>query len=265
MTGTEIIEKLEEIYPASYAAHWDNPGLQVGRREKEIKKVFVALDATDEVIEAAVDKKADMLITHHPMLMSGMKKINTDDFMGQKIIRLIQNDISCFSMHTNYDVLMMAGLSAEYLELQDPAVMEVTYRGYEGNAVREEGFGRVGRLKKEMTLREAGELVKQAFSLDTVKIFGDLDKIVSLAAISPGSGKSMITPALSSGAQVLITGDIGHHEGLDAVSQGLSIIDAGHYGLEHIFIKQMAEYLKQIFPQLEVEQEFVKNPFYVLF
>ena len=75
----------------------------------------------------------------------------------------------------------------------------------------------------------------------------------------------MITPALSSGAQVLITGDIGHHEGLDAVSQGLSIIDAGHYGLEHIFIKQMAEYLKQIFPQLEVEQEFVKNPFYVLF
>lgn len=264
MTGTELIQKLEERYPASYAAHWDNPGLQVGRREKEIKKVFVALDATDEVIEAAIDQKADMLITHHPLLMSGMKKINTDDFMGRKIIRLIQNDISCFAMHTNYDVLMMAGLSCKYLNLQNPAVLEVTYRGYEGSTVREEGFGRVGELPKEMTLREAGELVKQAFGLDSVKIFGELDQRVSRAAISPGSGKSMITPAVSSGAQVLVTGDIGHHEGLDAVSQGLSIIDAGHYGLEHIFIKQTADYLKQIFPGLKVEQELLKNPFYVL-
>ena len=91
-------------------------------------------------------------------------------------------------------------------------------------------------LDRPVTLRECGQEVKDSFRLGSVKIFGDLDARVRRIAISPGSGKSMIRAALDKKADVLITGDIGHHEGIDAVAQGLAVIDAGHYGIEHIFM-----------------------------
>ncbi len=96
-----------------------------------------------------------------------------------------------------------------------------------------------------MTVRECCEEVKQAFSLENVKVFGNLERKVKTAAISPGSGRSVISNALQAGVDVLITGDIDHHEGIDAVAQKLTVIDAGHYGVEHIFIPYMEQYLKE--------------------
>ena len=97
-----------------------------------------------------------------------------------------------------------------------------------------------------------------------MRLFGSPEAPVYRLAVSPGSGKSMIAPALEQKADLLVTGDIGHHDGLDAVDQGLLIIDAGHYGIEHLFIGQMAEYLKRNFPELEVRQAEKKEPFTVL-
>lgn len=262
MNGMELIRHLETKFPVSYAVNWDNVGLQAGRREKNVERIFVALDATDEIIEQAVSHKADMLLTHHPMLMSPVKKVNSDDFIGRRFIKLIQNDMICYSMHTNYDVLKMAELSAEYIGLKDTKILEITY--VDQAAERTQGFGRMGLLKEPMTLRALGQFVKEAFGLESVKIFGELEQIVENVAISPGSGKSMIEPAVKSNAQVLISGDIGHHEGLDAAAQGLAVIDAGHYGLEHIFINDMAKYLREQFPEAEVFTEDIKNPFSVL-
>ena len=91
----------------------------------------------------------------------------------------------------------------------------------------------------------------------------DLDTAVECAAVSPGSGKSMIRPAVEAGAEVLITGDIEHHEGLDAVAQGLAIIDAGHYGLEKIFVPYMMEYIEREFPQIAVFAAKEGNPFWL--
>lgn len=260
MKCREIIERLEETYPRYLAAPWDNPGLLAGRRDKEVKTVYIALDATKKVLRDAIDVGTDLLLTHHPMLMGAVKSVNTDDFTGQRLVELIQKDISYYAMHTNHDVVTMAPLAAGMLKLQDAAVLEVTYRE-EG---REEGFGRVGKLPQAMTLRECGEYVKEIFGLETVKIFGNLEDKVSLAAVSPGSGKSMVESSVKSGADVLISGDFGHHDGIDAVMQGLSVIDAGHYGLEHIFICQMSEFIRAEFPQLQVYCEEIENPFTVI-
>jgi dinuclear metal center YbgI/SA1388 family protein len=100
----ELIKKLEETYPPHMAAAWDNSGLVVGDRDQEVKTVYVAVDATDQVIEAAKEKKADLILTHHPMLFSSVKKVNTDDFTGRRIVKLLQNQMSCYAMHTNFDV-----------------------------------------------------------------------------------------------------------------------------------------------------------------
>lgn len=256
-----IIKRLEQEVPVSLAEHWDNPGLQVGRRDKEVHKIYLALDATDEVIAHCVEAGAELLITHHPLLMGGLKKINEDDFHGRKILTMVEKHISHYAMHTNYDVAWMGKLCSEYLQMTDLEPLEETGVDTDGENI---GIGTVGNLPKKMTVRDCCEYVKQAFSLKHVKVFGDLEKEVQRAALCPGSGKSLVGSALEKQAEIYITGDIGHHDGIDALDQGLVILDAGHYGVEHVFIDQMKEFLEKEFPQLKVYTEPIKEPFQVI-
>lgn len=251
---------LGKKYPLSYAEQWDNVGLLVGDTNQEIQSVFLALDVTEETLEQALQAGADMIITHHPMIFSGIKKITNESFTGRRILSLIQNHISYYAMHTNYDVVGMASLSADYLELKETEVLSVTEQDGE---VRQ-GFGRVGFLPEEMTLEECAVYVKRKLNLKDVKVYGDLNKIVRKAAVCTGSGKSFIHDVLRAQAQVYITGDIDHHTGIDAVAQDLCIIDAGHYGTEYIFIEQMKTELKAQFPQLTITGANIRSPYTML-
>lgn len=255
-----IIESLERLSPSSFAESWDNVGLLAGRMDKEVNKLCIALDATDEVVDEAVHAGADMLLTHHPLIFSAMKRINTEDFTGRRVVKLLQNDISYYAMHTNFDIMGMADAAADEICLRDRQVLTITYE----DEIAKEGIGRYGKLPRIMTLEECASYIKQAFALESIKIYGEPQTVVECAAISPGSGKSMIKPAVLAGADVLITGDIDHHEGLDAIAQELAIIDAGHYGLEKIFIPYMLEYIKRELPQLSVFAAREKNPFWIM-
>lgn len=113
MLCKDVMDVIEAAYPREYALDWDNVGLLVGRDDKEVRRIYIALDATDEVIDAAIESQADMLVTHHPMIFGALKRINNLDFIGSRILKLIQSDISYYAMHTNYDVLGMARLSGE--------------------------------------------------------------------------------------------------------------------------------------------------------
>ena len=262
MKCKEIIEKLEQLYPLKLAASWDNPGLQAGDIEQEIHTVYLALDATDEVIDHAVREGADLLITHHPLLFSGLKSVRADHFIGRRVIRMIEEKLCCYAAHTNYDVAKMAQLSAECLDLQSSEILSVSY--CDSQTGQTQGYGRVGDLRKEMALQEYADLVKKAFSLREVKVFGDPHKTVRRAAVLPGSGKSMISDAIKARADVMVTGDIDHHTGIDAAAQGIAVIDAGHYGTEHIFIDQVERELKKEFPALTVKKEPFQIPFWMV-
>ncbi len=256
MKVKELTDFLESRYPAEMAENWDNVGLLVGDDEKEVCHVFLALDLTEQVLMEAAEAGADMIITHHPMIFGGLKKINNHDFTGRKVIALIRQGIQYFAMHTNYDVLGMADLSADYLKLQDREVLSVTEEP--------EGFGRVGRLPERMTLKECGLFVKEALGLRDVRIYGDPDQMVERAAVCTGSGKSMIRDVLKKKADVYITGDIDHHTGIDAVAQNLAVVDAGHYGTEYIFMEAMKNTLAENFPELKVSCARVESPYKLL-
>ena len=262
MNIKELTDRLEEQYPLCKAESWDNSGLQVGRKDKEIKKVFLALDATDEVLEEAAAWHADLLLTHHPLMLSGVRQVTEESLTGHKIYTLIRHDICHYAMHTNYDVVEMGEAAGNMLKLQNTEVLEVTRTDEKSG--KPEGIGIIGDLPQPITAGECGQNVKQAFGLDTVKIFGDLDQVIKRVAICPGSGKSTIGTAIQKKAQAMITGDIGHHDGIDAVDQKMAVIDAGHYGVEHIFIERMEQYLKMQFPQLEVRKTESGNPFRVI-
>lgn len=263
MLCKNIIEMIESAYPRCYALSWDNVGLLAGSRQKEVKKIYVALDADDEVVEEAVSVGADMLITHHPLIFSGMKSVTDDDFIGRRIIKMIENKMAYYAMHTNYDVLGMADLAADKLVLGKSEVLEETGMSDTDKGEKKEGIGRIGFLKT-MTLAECAKLVKEAFSLEYVKVFGGEEKSVSRVAICPGAGKSVLAEALKKGAQVLITGDIDHHAGIDAAAQGLMVIDAGHYGLEHIFIQDIKQFLEKGLPGIEIIPAPVRHPFHII-
>ena len=188
MKVKELTNWLDGRYPADMAEHWDNVGLLVGDDEAEVHHVLLALDLTEKTLDEAISAGADMIITHHPMIFEGQKKINNHSFTGRRILKLIRNRIQYYAMHTNYDVLGMAELSADYLKLTDREVLSVTAHTEQG----EEGFGRVGCLPYKMTLKECGEFVKEALALNDVRIYGDPDTQIEKAAICTGSGKSTL-------------------------------------------------------------------------
>ena len=260
MQCKEIMQVIQAAYPRSAALDFDNVGLLAGRAGKEVNRVYLALDATDAVIDRAIEAGADMLITHHPLIFSPMKRVTDEDFIGRRVVKLIQSDIAYYAMHTNYDVLGMATLSEKILGIKNSQVLDVTMCE-DGN---EEGIGRVGDLEKPMTLEECCVYVKHKLKLGSLKVFGDMNGTVSRLAVSPGSGKSAVAPAIAKGADVLVTGDIGHHDGLDAVEQGLAVIDAGHYGTEYIFIDDMKHFLEDKLPVLDVMTTPIVHPFQVI-
>lgn len=154
MKCREIIDILEQLSPVEYACEWDNVGLLVGRKEKEIRKIMIALDASKEVISIAVREQVDMLITHHPMIFSSIKKVNEEQFTTSKVLTLAENGICYYAMHTNFDTIGgMAELAAgeKYLNLSDTFPIEPEECG-------NIGMGRYGKLPKAMTAEQADRI-----------------------------------------------------------------------------------------------------------
>lgn len=256
MKCRELKELLEQEFPVKYAVPGDKTGFQVGDLEKEISHIYVAVDATDETIDAAIEAGADFLLTHHPMIYSPMAAITSDSMYGRKVIKMLSHGLGYMSTHTNYDSCRMADLAVERLGLADCQVLEEVCEGL--------GIGKVGNLPKKMTLRECACYVKDKFQIPSVRFWGDGEKEIERAAICPGSGRSVIGQSHALGAEVLITGDIDHHTGLDQVDDGLLMIDAGHYGVEHIYIEDMCRFLAEKCPQLKVSRAEIKHPFEVV-
>ncbi|CEN78073.1 Nif3-like dinuclear metal center hexameric protein [Paraclostridium sordellii] len=123
-----LIKQIEKKYPLNLAYDWDNVGLLVGDYENEVNKIMVALEANEKVVNEAIEKEIDLIITHHPFIFSKMKKVTTQDLKGKLIHKLIKNNISIYSMHTNFDIAF-DGLNdyfVELLNLKDAKILEKT-------------------------------------------------------------------------------------------------------------------------------------------
>ena len=249
ITVQDIAQTIERYFPRSLACDWDNPGLLCGRRDKEVKRILIALDATNQAVESAVLSQADLILTHHPLIFGSLKQVNSDTALGRKLMRLIANDISCYAMHTNFDIGQggMGDIAAATLGLKPEAPLEITDEGGE----KPLGIGFVGTLEGELSAPDLAELVKLKFELPAVSVY-DAGKPVRKIAVCPGSGHGMLRFALDAVCGALITGDCSHHDGIDAQDAGLTLIDAGHYGIEHIFVRYMKLFAEKHFPGLEI-------------
>lgn len=257
MKCKDIIAVLEKAFPTSYALSWDHVGFQVGDDQQEVHRVYVALDATQSIIQKAANQHCELLITHHPLLFHMPSAFTPQDAIGRRVRLLIEQNLSYYAMHTNYDVTRMGDLAVSCLGYETKDVLEVT-------AVDGKGIGTVHELAEAISLRALSERVKKAFALPFVQLYGEEDTFVRRIALSPGAGGSMISAAIAKHCDVLISGDFGHHDGLDALEQGLCLMDGGHYGIEHIFLADVVCYLQKHCPGVEVLSEPIQFPVTIL-
>lgn len=253
----DIIDTLNELAPIHYSESWDNPGLLVGDGEKDVNCIYIALDATSDVIEAAHKKKAGLILTHHPLIFHPLRRVSADNYVGKRVMKMISYDMALFSMHTDFDVTCMANEAASRLDLIETRVLEPTLS-------EDFGLGAMGYLKEDLTLKELAEKTKTVFGLENVTVYGNLEDTIVKVAVLPGSGSSCIDNAYIEGCDVLITGDIGHHDGTDAIEKGINIIDAGHYGVEKLFNDYLEKYINKTMPELSVFKDDTVRQYAVL-
>ncbi len=241
---SNIIDILEELAPASLAEDWDNPGLQVGQRSQIIQKIMIALDPTLANLKTAHRRRAQLLLTHHPLIFTPLTHFDMETFPVNVIFKAMRDGISIVAAHTNLDVSQggINDMLAQIFELQDATPLQK--RG--DSNTDKVGLGRIGLLPEAKSLDEMGETVKEKLGSQAVKIVGKGDRLISRVAVVGGSGGSLVSFAAEAGADLLITGDVGHHHSLEAESTGLALIDGGHFHTEKAALSLFADQLGKI-------------------
>ncbi len=243
-----IIKLFEELYPERYSDDWDNSGGQVINFEKDINNVVIALDISDKLIDFAVENKADLIISHHPIFFSGIDKIDISTYKGKMIKRIIDNEINIYSMHTNFDManLGMTKLIAKKLGYDYFEILKT--KDIDKNI----GYGGIIDLKKDLNKDEIISLIKDKFKIDKLNFFSTGDKTYKKLSFCGGSGGDFIKDAAQV-SDIYLTGDIKHHDYQLAYELGLDIIDVGHYNSERFFIKYINDIIKKKIKSLNVE------------
>ncbi|GAB6169659.1 Nif3-like dinuclear metal center hexameric protein [Clostridium carnis] len=245
----EIMKIIEDFAPVNLKEDFDNVGLMVGDKEKEVKKILLALDCTLDVINEGKEKNVDLIITHHPLLFRKPSNITTDTLLGKKIIELIKNDISLYSSHTNLDSVE-GGLNetiVEKLGFNSTEIIEI----HKNSKDKKDGLGRIIRLKNNISLLDLVRIVKENLNINTLKIVEGFNNIRTIAIIN-GSGEGFISEAVKMGADCIITGDTTYHFASDYKEMGISIIDTGHFSSEWVVFLSVMDKIKKDLDEIEV-------------
>jgi dinuclear metal center YbgI/SA1388 family protein len=227
----DIINFLEKKYSTELAEKWDNSGLIVGRKENNISGITICLDVTIDVIDQAVAERTELIISHHPLIFSDIKRITSETLLGKKILELLENKISVYSMHTNVDSAAN-GLNDYILEKLSLGGIKSIWLANDKDP--ESGLGRILELDQEMSVNELSKQIKKRLNLKNIRIAGSESKKVKKIAVLTGAGGSLISE-IDKSIDLYITGDLKHHETLDALEEGLTLIDLGHFESENIF------------------------------
>ena len=242
MKVKDISAVLEAFAPLSIQEDWDNSGLCIGSPEDEVHGVLVGFDCTPELIDEAVERGFDMVVTHHPLIFRGLKRIRGGDPVSDAVIKAVRNDVAVYAAHTTADKVIagVSGAMARRLDLRDIVLMED-----EGGF----GLGAVGTLPQPMTGEETIAYVKEKFGLKTLRCSHPVDRIERVA-VCGGSGASEIDAARATGAQLYISGDISYHHFF--TPEGFMVMDIGHFESEVEIVGILSKVISEKFPTFAV-------------
>ena len=247
ITVRDVAQFLEAFAPAQLAESWDNVGLLVGSSAQRVERAMTCLTITPESVAEAVRKRAELIVSHHPLPFRPLKRLTSDTPEGRLLLALIEARIAVYSPHTAFDSAeqginqrLAAGLQLEEIEPLVPG----EYPGL--------GAGRFGSLPAPLTLLELSERVKRLVAIEHAQAVGALDRSVSTVAVACGSAGEFLPAAQQAGCDVLVTGEVRFHTCLEAEALGVGLVLAGHFASERFAVEQLAEVLARQFPALDV-------------
>lgn len=259
----DFLDVLETVAPARWAEPWDNPGLQIGCPTQEIRKIFSSLDPAFKALRSASTAKAQLLFTHHPLIVKPVSRLDTNAFPGNVISEAARQGIAIVAAHTNLDVAPggINDILADLLGLTDVEVLQPidTADGI--------GLGRIGNLPGPADLSAVARAVKKTLGKPEIRAVGRHDLMIRRLAVVGGSGGSLVSLAREKGADLLLTGDVGHHAALEAEALGIALIDGGHFHSEKIAFKVFAETLDTLLRsngwEIEIEADNEVDPIWM--
>ncbi|MBQ2096935.1 MAG: Nif3-like dinuclear metal center hexameric protein [Bacteroidales bacterium] len=235
MQLSEIIHFLDNEFHPEYQENYDNSGFLLGNPDTEYTGALVAIDLTPDVIHEAVSLHANLIVTHHPFIFSGIKRITPANTIGSMIFSLIQNNIAVYAAHTNLDNLSngVNGILAFQLGLTDCHIL----RPMSETSSPDIGAGMIGNLPYPIPVSAFIDHVKACLGLPFLRVSDLASPAVSRVAICGGSGSFLIDDAIRQHADIYLTGDIKYHDFQRAEGR-ITIADIGHYESEQ-FAKQL--------------------------
>ena len=240
-----VAEVVNRLAPRRLAEEWDNPGLLIGDPTTEVKKIFVCLDVLDDKISQAIELDAQLIVAHHPLIFRAIKNVRFDLPLGNKIARLIKNNLAVFAAHTNLDTATggVNDVLSEKIGLVDVKLLG------------EEEFSmcRLGNLKEPLTAADFARHVKKVLNADNVRLVDAGNFLIRKVGVCGGAGADFIQKAKFFGAQAFVTGDVKYHDAQAAVENEIHVVDAGHFATEFPIVHVLAEYLRDELKDFDVE------------
>ncbi|MGI6082193.1 MAG: Nif3-like dinuclear metal center hexameric protein [Limnochordia bacterium] len=242
MLVADIQRWMEELAPLCLAEEWDNVGLQIGEQAGVISAVLVCLEVNDAVVDQALQKNAQLIVAHHPLIFTPLRTLRTDDAHEMLIVRMVRECLSLYVAHTNLDSAP-GGLGdwiAEACGLRDvrPLIPRL-------ERIPRAGFGRVGDLEAPVDFDQFVSGLCRRIDVDHLRMAGRPPQSVGRVAVLNGSGGSYLAEAKAAEADVYVTGDIKHHDAAYAEGLGLCVLDCGHFATERMVAPRIARYLSE--------------------
>jgi len=232
-TVAQILSIIDAIAPCSLSEPWDNCGMSAGSLHWPVKKILVGLDPCMQVMGAAKNWRADMVLTHHPLFISPEKTIDFQHMPGSAIAMAAREQIAIVCAHTNLDkaenglndvFAHCIGVVCTHALVPEPRALD--------SQDSRTGIGRIGYPASPATLAHLVDDIKARLKIPFVRVVGDMDMAIEKIALCTGSGGSLISDFIKSGADLYITGDIKYHDARLVEDHGRALIDVGHFASE---------------------------------
>lgn len=263
----DLLSGINCFAPFGLAESWDNVGLLIGKSDRAVRSVLLGLDPTLSLLEEALNRGADTLITHHPCIFHPLSSVNTATPSGAFLERALEQKINVIACHTNFDnaVQGVSDALAERLGLSGLRPLHpVGFSGITGV-----GLGRIGTFSVPLSFPEFLERVIDVLGTDGVHVAGQPPREIKTVALCGGSGSEFAEDALHSGADIYLSAEIKHSTARWAEEAGFCIIDGTHYGTEQPAVALLADKLRALAQEkdwdLNVLQADSERPVFHLF
>ncbi len=230
MKTFELLKNLENIYPLNLQDTFDNAGGQIVFGNDDITGIIISMDVLKETVDEAIDNNCNLIITHHPILFKPLKTIIQGDAKNDIVIKLLQNKITVYSMHTNADKILSSKLSDDLGFFDSEILIKDS-----GTLT---GYGSLCRLNNGKPFSQILTTVKEKYGIQNLPYTGDLNRAIYSIAVINGSGGSFIPQLLlRKDIDCIITGDINYHNYIDTIMYNKCIVDMGHFYSESVLLK----------------------------